>query len=282
MAFAGNSILCRLALGEESIDAASFTVVRMLSAVVFLAVILKVSSTDTHHSSKGSWKASLVLFLYAITFSYAYISLETGIGALILFASVQITMVLTSLLSGKRLHQFEWLGLMVAFGGFVYLVLPSLSTPSFVGFILMTVAGICWGFYTLAGRGAGNPLSDTAYNFFRTLPLVGILFAVTVQYGELSQKGILLAVLAGGLTSGVGYTIWYTALKGLSATQAAVIQLMVPVIAAVGGVIFSNELFTLRLGIATLLILGGILTVVLAKHFTTVDRNVTTAEKSIQ
>ena len=267
LAFAGNSVLCRLALGENTIDAATFTAIRLFSGIVFLAIILKATTVGETAPSKGSWKASLMLFVYAITFSFAYISLETGTGALILFGSVQITMILTGLYLGNKLHIFEWLGVLIAFAGFAYLIMPGLGAPSLQGFLLMTVAGMAWGFYTLAGKGSENPLSDTAYNFYRTLPLVLILIASTFQHAALSQKGVVLAVLSGGIASGVGYTIWYMALRGLSWTQAAVVQLLVPLIAAMGGVLFANEVFSLRMALSALLILGGILAVVLGKHF---------------
>ena len=267
IAFAGNSVLCRMALGENAIDAASFTTIRLLSGVIVLAIILKLVKTKSAISSKGSWKASFFLFLYAVAFSFAYISLETGIGALILFGSVQITMILIGLLSGNKLHYIEWGGMLVAFSGFVYLVMPGLAMPSLVGFILMSVAGIAWGFYTLAGKGSKDPLSDTTYNFLRTLPFIIILAAVSFQYASLSEKGIFLAVLSGGITSGVGYTIWYIALGGLSSIQAAVVQLLVPVIAAAGGVLFSDEIISFRLMLSAVMVLGGILMVILGKHY---------------
>lgn len=266
IAFAGNSVLCRLALGEGAIDAASFTSIRLLSGIIMLAVILKIVQAESTIRSKGSWKASFFLFLYAVTFSFAYISLDTGVGALILFGSVQITMILAGLLSGNKLQYFEWGGMLLAFSGFVYLVMPGLATPSLIGFILMFISGIAWGFYTLIGKGSINPLSDTAYNFSRTLPFVIVLSAITFQYFSLSQKGIFLAILSGAITSGAGYTIWYIALRGLSVVQAAVVQLFVPVIAAVGGVIFSDEIISLRLILSSVIILGGILIVILGKH----------------
>ena len=269
LAFAGNSVLCRLALGEGQIDAASFTVIRLLSGIVTLIIILKLiqltQSTPQKTTSKGSWSAALMLFVYAIAFSYAYVSLDTGTGALILFGAVQITMLLVGILSGNRLHYVEWIGVATAFCGFVYLVLPSVSTPSLTGFILMTVAGIAWGFYTLKGKGSKHPLGDTAYNFLRTLPLVAILLALTIPQIQLSQTGILLAVVSGAVTSGIGYTLWYIALGGLTPTQAAVLQLLVPVIAAIGGVVFAGELISTRLVVASALVLGGILLVVLGK-----------------
>jgi len=173
-AFAANSVLCRLALGEGAIDASSFTTIRLLSGAITLLVIIGFSKNKTGWSTKGSWSASLMLFLYAITFSFAYITLDTGTGALILFGSVQITMILLSVISGNRLHITEWVGITVAFTGFVYLVIPGVTTPSAIGFLLMTVAGISWGIYTLKGRGSEFPLMDTAYNFLRTIPLVAV------------------------------------------------------------------------------------------------------------
>lgn len=267
IAFAGNSVLCRLALGGNAIDAASFTAIRLLSGIIVLAVILKIAPTGHSDTAKGSWQASFWLFLYAISFSFAYISLQTGAGALILFGSVQFTMILVGVLSGNRLHIFEWSGVMIAFSGLVYLLMPGLTRPSLIGFMLMAIAGMAWGFYTLAGKDTRNPLADTTFNFLRTLPLVMILVAVSFRYAEITQQGILLAVISGGITSGIGYTIWYLALGGLTAVQAAVLQLLVPVIAALGGVIFSHETITSRLILSSLLILGGILAVILGKHY---------------
>ena len=267
LAFAGNSIPCRLALGDNAIDAASFTSIRLLSGIIVLAIIIKLSKNDRALLSKGSWGASSMLFLYAATFSFAYISLETGIGALILFGSVQITMILASLISGNKLHYSEWIGVLLAFSGFVYLIMPGLTTPSLMGFMLMTVAGISWGIYTLMGRESKNPLNDTAHNFLRTLPFVAVLIAVSFQDAKLSQEGILLAALSGGIASGIGYTVWYIALGEISTTQAAVVQLLVPVIAAVGGVLFANELISLRLVLSSAMILGGIMAVVMGRYF---------------
>jgi drug/metabolite transporter (DMT)-like permease len=266
VAFAANSILCRLALGEKTIDASNFTTIRLLSGAIVLFIILQFSKKKDKTYTKGSWLAAMMLFLYAAPFSFAYITLDTGTGALILFGAVQITMILLSLVSGNRLHLTEWMGVTTAFIGFVYLVLPGVSTPSFIGFSLMTLAGIAWGIYTLKGRGSVNPLADTAYNFARTIPLVIILAFIAYQTAHVSSKGIFLAILSGGIASGIGYTIWYIALGELSATQAAVVQLSVPVIAALGGVIFVSEKISLRLTISTVLILGGILMVVLCKY----------------
>lgn len=271
IAFAANSVLCRLALGNGAIDASSFTIVRLLSGTAVLLMIVAATRKIKDSSTKGSWVASVMLFLYAATFSYAYISLDTGTGALILFGSVQITMILLSLLSGTRLHSSEWAGIAIAFSGFVYLVLPGISTPSATGFLLMTIAGIAWGIYTLKGRGSTDPLMDTAYNFLRTTPLVLLLALVALSSLNYSAEGLFLALLSGGITSGIGYTIWYIALGGLSSTQAAVLQLSVPVIAALGGVIFVSEAITLRLTTSAVLVLGGILMVVLGRVY--VDRS---------
>jgi len=267
IAFAANSVLCRLALGSEAIDAASFTFIRLLSGTIVLLIIIGFTRNTTGVSAKGSWAASFMLFLYAITFSYAYTSLDTGTGALILFGSVQITMILLSLISGTRLHSLEWAGVIIAFTGFVFLIMPGVTTPSTIGLLLMTAAGIAWGIYTLKGRSSKSPLFDTAYNFLRTTPLVMLLGLITFNNANYTSEGILLALLSGGITSGIGYTIWYIALSGLSATQAAVLQLLVPVIAALGGVIFVSESITFRLSVSAAMVLGGILMVVLGKSY---------------
>ncbi|NQZ80364.1 MAG: DMT family transporter [Colwellia sp.] len=274
LAFAGNSILCRLVLGDHLLDAAGFTIIRLLSGILVLLLIIRLFNKDNKQgtseiNSKGSWVASFWLFLYAVTFSFGYISLDTGTGALVLFGAVQITMIIANVFSGHKLHYSEWLGISIAFAGFIYLVLPNLQLPSFTGFILMTIAGISWAFYTIKGRSSQNPVGDTAYNFFRTLPFILILIIFTYQELSLSWQGVFLAVISGAVTSGIGYAIWYAALKGLSVTQAAVLQLLVPVIAAVGGIIFVNEALSLRLAISSFMVLGGIFIVVLGKRYLT-------------
>lgn len=271
IAFAANSVLCRLALGESAIDASTFTIVRLLAGAIVLTVIMSISkiksNSNTNSSTKGSWPASIALFIYALTFSFAYVTLDTATGALILFGSVQIAMILMSIFSGNRLHISEWFGMAIAFTGFVYLILPGVTTPSVIGFLLMTVSGIAWGIYTLKGRGSKNPIMDTAFNFLRTMPFVIILAIVTFKYAHYSSEGILLAVLSGSIASGIGYMIWYSALSGLSVNQAAVLQLLVPVIAAVGGIIFVSESISFRLTVSSAMILGGILMVVLGRYY---------------
>lgn len=291
LAFAGNSVLCRMALGENTIDAASFTAIRLMSGIVILFVFLLfglVFKKQTEASnpqilvskastSKGSWFAASLLFIYAVTFSYGYISLDTGVGALILFGAVQITMVVAGLISGNKLHYSEWLGLLIAFAGFVYLVIPSLTTPSLTGFILMTVSGIAWGLYTLIGRHSKQAINDTAYNFLRTSPFVLVLIIVIFASVSadmesssalyLTVEGVVLAVLSGAIASGLGYAVWYIAIGGLSVTQAAVVQLFVPIVAAIGGVIFTSEVITLRLVESSVLVLGGIFIVILGRQY---------------
>ncbi|RMG53827.1 MAG: DMT family transporter, partial [Gammaproteobacteria bacterium] len=201
-------------------------------------------------------------------FSFAYVSLDTGTGALILFAAVQITMILLSTISGKRPHRLEWAGMAIAFAGFVYLVLPGVSAPSATGLLLMILAGIAWGMYTIRGHASQSPLADTAWNFLRTLPFVLLLAMLTLHQAAYSPAGVGYAVLSGAIASGLGYAIWYVALSGLSSTQAAVAQLLVPVLAAGGGILFVAEPFTWRLAISSLLILGGILIVTLGSKRT--------------
>lgn len=275
-----------MALGDHVIDASSFTVLRLLSGTIVLMLMFwfsaareekvenvaarNVRNTDlTKTVSRGSWLSALMLFLYAVTFSFAYISLDTATGALVLFAAVQLTMIIMHVVSGNRLHIPEWCGLLLAFAGFVYLIVPGLNTPSLSGFILMMTAGIAWGFYTLRGTASTKPLAETAFNFARTTPFIIILAVVFLPELQLSRQGIVLAIVSGALASGIGYTLWYSALAGLSVTEAAVVQLSVPVLAAIGGVLFVSELITLRLIISGLMILGGILVIVLSRHYFT-------------
>jgi drug/metabolite transporter (DMT)-like permease len=264
-AFAANSILCRLALGEHSIDAASFTVIRLVSGVIALWLIVALRRGGAPVSQQGGWRAAFLLFLYAAAFSFAYLTLDAGVGALILFGTVQFTMILVSLYRGERLSPLEWAGVLLAFSGFVYLVSPGLSAPSFSGFILMTVAGVGWGGYTLLGRASSQPLLDTTANFTRALPFAIVLAPLILYQADVAKSGVVLAILSGAAASGVGYAIWYRALTGLSTTQAAVFQLLVPVIAALGGVIFLGEIVSLRFALAGLLILGGIALVIVGR-----------------
>ena len=265
-AFAANSVLCRMALGGEAIDAASFTVIRLIAGAVTMGIIAMIATRKPISLKDGSWKGAIALFIYAATFSYAYISLDTGTGALILFGAVQLTMIIVAISTGEKLTPKEWAGVFTAFAGFVFLVAPGVSTPSWQGFILMTAGGVAWGAYTLFGKESKTPLADTACNFIRTAPFVIALSIATFSGADLSQQGVILAILSGSLASGVGYAIWYNALKGLTKTQAAVVQLLVPVFAAAGGVLLMSEVIGVRLAVSSSLILGGILLVVMAKR----------------
>jgi drug/metabolite transporter (DMT)-like permease len=258
VAFASNSLLNRLALGQGSIDAVSYTAIRLIAGAMTLWLISFFQRRDTGPSVRGNWISAAMLFLYAIAFSFAYLSLSAGTGALILFGSVQITMIFVALRSGERPHLLEWLGIVLAIAGLVYLVIPGLRAPSPLGSGLMMMAGVAWGVYSLRGRGSDSPLADTAGNFIRAAPLIIALRLFTLHDLHLTQSGILLAVLSGAIASGLGYVIWYTALRGLSATRAAVVQLSVPVLAAWGGVVLLGEDISLRLLLAAALILGGI------------------------
>ncbi len=258
IAFAGNSVLCRLALADGSIDAASFTTVRLVSGAIALLLILNASNRGTRPASYGSWMSAAMLFLYAACFSFAYISLDTGIGALILFGMVQATMVAGALIAGDRPTIAEWIGWIFAVAGFIYLVSPGLTAPSPGGSALMAIAGIGWGIYSLRGRREPFALAGTTYNFLRSVPLVLVVSVFSLQNLHLSTNGVVFAILSGAITSGVGYAIWYTALQSISSMQAAMVQLSVPILAAAGGVLFLAESVSLRLIVSGLLILGGI------------------------
>ena len=264
ISFAANSILARLALRQGEIDAGTFTAVRIVSAAVGLALVLgfsgeKLSTLRGH----GSWRAASALFVYAAAFSFAYLSLEAGTGALILFAAVQITMISVGIKRGERPLPSEWIGLAMALGGLAYLVSPGLAAspaPPLIGATLMAVSGMAWGFYSLAAKGARSPVAATASNFTRAAPMaVAILIGVWVaERPRASWLGLELALISGAITSGLGYVIWYMALRGLTASRAAIIQLTVPVLAAFAGVLFLAEQMTLRLALAGAAILGGV------------------------
>lgn len=273
LAFAGNSVLCRLALDSGQIDAGSFTVIRLVSGALALWLLLALrhfwSACDSEPDStatqqRGHWCSAALLFTYAAAFSYAYISLDTGVGALILFASVQFTMIGYGFWRGQRLTSLEWLGLAVALVGFVYLVAPALTSPSLVGFVLMVLAGMAWGGYSLMGRGASNPTRKSAQNFIYTAPFVAVLALASLNGAEVTPRGVQLAIASGALASGMGYAIWYAALRNLSSTLASVSQLIVPVIAALGGVVWVGEPLGLRLLISGFLVLGGIFLVTIS------------------
>lgn len=257
-AFAANSVLCRMALGGGLIDAASFTALRLASGAVFLLVLLLIRERKSLAQPRWDVRAAAALFAYAACFSFAYLDLATGTGALILFGCVQLGLVAAGLVQGERPGGRAWLGMLLAASGLVYLVLPGLDAPSPGGAALMALAGFSWAVYTLRGRGGSQPLLATTWNFIATLPAAMVLLLVYWPSATGSAQGALLAVASGALASGLGYVIWYAALRHHSAISAALVQLSVPLLAAFGGLVFMAEAFTPRLGIATIATLGGL------------------------
>lgn len=262
-AFAGNSLLCRAALQDTAIDAASFTTIRLLSGAFFLGLFLRWHNPPI--AAAGSWISASALFVYAAAFSFAYISLTAATGALLLFGAVQVTMIGYGLWQGERLTPQQTTGIVLAVGGLIALLLPGTAAPPLFSAVLMLCSGIAWGVYSLRGKGALNPIATTAGNFYRTVPMALLLSLCTLQYLTADGKGSLYAILSGALASGAGYAIWYTALRGLTATTAATIQLSVPVITAAGGILLLGESLTLHLLFTSIAILGGIALVVV-KH----------------
>jgi drug/metabolite transporter (DMT)-like permease len=264
IAFAGNSLLCRVALAHTSIDAASFTTIRLISGAVMLWAVVRLFHGT--QSGRGSWLSALALFAYAAGFSFAYLSLSAATGALLLFGAVQATMIGHGIWVGERLRRPQSVGLVLALGGLVGLLLPGLSAPPLLGSLLMLGAGVAWGIYSLRGKGAGDPTRVTAGNFLRAVPIAAALSILMHDGASLDGAGFWYAVSSGALTSGIGYAIWYTTLPALKATSAATVQLSVPVIAALGGIVFLGEPLTLRLVLASVAVLGGIALVILEKQ----------------
>ena len=264
IAFAGNSLLCRAALKHTGIDAASFTAIRLISGALMLWLIVRIRSGKS--SGSGNWLSAFALFVYAAFLSYAYVSLPTAMGALLLFGAVQATMIGHGIRAGERLLKLQLAGLVIALAGLVGLLLPGLSAPPMFGSLLMLASGVAWGIYSLRGRGAGDPLRVTAGNFLRSVPIAVTLSLLMYQRTSMDSTGFCYAVASGALTSGIGYPIWYTVLPALKAAKAATVQLSVPVIAALGGIVFLGEPITLRLLLSSVAILGGIALVILEKQ----------------
>jgi drug/metabolite transporter (DMT)-like permease len=253
--FAANSLLARMALGAGSVDASTYSGIRLLSGAVMLMVLGHIRHGG---GLGGSWSSAFLLFLYAVPFSFAYLGLTTGTGALILFGCVQVTMIAGGWYSGERPVIQQWVGLLVALAGLVFLLIPGIDAPRPLPAFLMAVAGISWGVYSLRGRSGGDPFLRTKGNFIRSVPMVVLIWLFTMPSTVWELKGILLAILSGALASALGYVAWYAALKELTAMKASVLQLAVPVLAAISGAVVLAEPISLRLVIASLLVLGGV------------------------
>ncbi|MBQ4858236.1 DMT family transporter [Pseudoalteromonas sp. MMG007] len=276
IAFAANSLFCRMALAQGYIDPWNFTIIRLLSGAACLGIIMGVYSYNLKRkgafnyeilNDRGSWRSSISLLVYALCFSIAYVELDTGTGALILFSAVQLTMIGWGIYKKEQLSALQWAAFIVALGGFVYLMLPSAAVPSVLGASLMALSGVAWGIYSIRGKVCVSPLRTTSFNFVRSLVAVPILLLVGMSYIKtVSIEGVLLACASGAIASGVGYSIWYVAMPLLKSTQAAVVQLCVPVLAAVAGVLFLSEQLTVEFVIASSLILGAVLVFILNKH----------------
>ncbi|SDU29830.1 EamA family transporter [Geopseudomonas guangdongensis] len=264
LAFAGNSLLCRIALREAHIDAASFTVLRLTSGALALWLIVRLRR-PAGGALGGSLPSALALFVYATGFSWAYLQLSAATGALLLFGAVQASMILWGLWRGERLGIGQWGGLLLAALGLAVLLLPGAGAPPAPAALVMLLAGVAWGVYSLRGRGAGDAGAETAGNFVRSLPLAGGLALLAWPSAQLSGTGVLLALLSGALTSGLGYALWYAALPALRATQAATVQLSVPLLTALLGALLLGEPVELRLLLAGVLVLGGIAWVLLGR-----------------
>ena len=260
IAFATNSLLCRLALKQTTIDPASFTIIRIFSGAVVLWLIIKMRRISA--TKCGNWPSALALFAYAAGFSFAYVGLSAGTGALLLFGAVQATMILWGLHKGERLDAIQIAGLVVAMTGLAILVFPGLSAPPLIGSTLMLGAGAAWGIYSLRGKGQQNPASVTAGNFIRAVPFSLVVWIIFLPWAHIDLAGTSYAVISGAIASGLGYVIWYSALPSLKAASAATVQLSVPVLAATGGILLLGESITLRYLLASVAVLGGIALVV--------------------
>lgn len=280
LAFAGNSLLCRQALHGTGIDPASFTVLRLLAGAVMLWLVMRFRAPAAGAAgTRGSWTSALALFTYAAGFSYAYLSLTAATGALLLFAAVQATMTGHGLWQGERLGWQPSLGLCIACGGLLLLLMPGLSAPPLAGAVLMMAAGAAWGIYSLRGRGTGDPTAATAGNFLRTVPFALLLAMLATPWRSLDAAGVAYALASGALTSGLGYALWYRALPALRATSAATVQLSVPALAAAGGVVLLGEPLSPRLVFASAAILGGIALVTLNRRAGTAKAQMASAPR---
>lgn len=269
LAFASNSVLGRLALGSEAIDPGSYTLIRLASGALMLWMIVRCnrrSSSEAAESRPRQWLSGVMLVVYALCFSFAYVSLHTGTGALILFGMVQLTMVGWGVAKGERPSPVQWVGSALAIAGLCYLVSPGVTAPPLKGAVLMALSGVAWGVYSLRGKGVSSPIQASAENFLWALPLAVLVWLLTMSGWHASLNGVLLAVESGALASGLGYVLWYRILPAITATTAATVQLSVPVIASVLGVLLVSEPVTMRLVVSSFTILGGIGLVIAARR----------------
>ena len=264
LAFAANSLLARIGVRDGLIDAGSFTALRLISGALGLWILVAWQTRSVRPARGGSVFGALALFAYAAAFSFAYLDLTAAMGALLLFGAVQLTMIAVGLWRGDPVSGVQWCGVVLAFAGLIGLLLPGLSAPPLGSAVIMLVSGVAWGVYSLLGRGVSEPLAATANNFLLTVPLAVLLALVTWSAAHISAPGVFYAVLSGVLASGAGYAIWYTALPALSSPIAATVQLSVPVIAAVGGVLLLAEPLSLRLILGSVAVLGGVALVIMA------------------
>ncbi len=259
IAFAGNSLLCRMALKETAIDAATFTSVRLLSGAIMLWLLMRWQRQAA--LAHGNWRSATALFIYAVALSFAYRSIDTGAGALMLFGAVQATMLIAGFVGGERMTAMQSAGFVAAMVGLVILVSPGVETPSVLDSILMLASGIAWGVYSMFGRGQPNPAAATAGNFLRAAPLTVALSLLALPWLRLDGQGVMYAMLSGAVTSALGYVLWYRVLQHMRAMTASTVQLSAPVLAAIAGILLLGENITHDLLIASVLILGGILLV---------------------
>jgi drug/metabolite transporter (DMT)-like permease len=258
MLFAGNSFLCRVALNSGSIDAISFSALRIGSGALILQLLMTWRGKAGPSKRGGNWVSAAMLFLYAICFSIAYATIPIGVGAMILFGSMQLTMMISALRHGERPQRLAWLGHIMALAGFVMLVKPGFAAPDWKSMLLMAAAGAAWGVYTLRGRHGNDPLTETAGNFLHAAPMAALVLLFTADDLQVTTSGVWLAIFSGALGTGLGYVIWYAALKGLTATSASVVQMLVPLLVAVSGAVFLGEQVSSRLFLSGALIVAGI------------------------
>ena len=255
LCFAANSVLCRMALRQPHIDPASFMSIRLCSGAVTMWLLLR--ARGGQRKVAGDWTTALMLLAYAVTFTFAYLGLTAGTGALLLFGAVQVAMIAAGFAAGERIDLTTACGWVIAVAGLILLLLPGVSAPPALDAVLMLIAGIAWGMYSLRGRRSQRPLADTAGNFMRAVPGTLLVSALFWSHRTADVEGVVLAVLSGSIASGLGYMAWYSALPRLGAIAAANAQLSVPVIAALAGVVLFSEPITGRLAAASVLVLGG-------------------------